>query len=267
MEHSDIVKNRWAYTASTPNIKIDAQNIKELVMSLDFLQSGATPPTLADLLGHTTDIKLTIGGEVHTLVRLDDLFVLNHLWLNPKNKPFYLLPAADTNVGTFEGLKLPVCLTTDKPVNVALTYVGHATVTTEKLTLEARYRDRPFNAKAYSFQYITDNIATSYKNFDFDQSGKMLEAILLYMTTIPTVTSLDATIGELKLLHKTKEKYHTNILTNRGSFHPELTTIGGILDNYVLIKLPEKYPADSLKLRMKSLASATDAFRAIGIYR
>jgi hypothetical protein len=52
------------------------------------------------------------------------------------------------------------------------------------------------------------------------------------------------------------------------NWHPEDTTIGGILDNYALVDLRKNpYPADDLKVAIKSLANATDAFRILGVYR
>ena len=265
VEHCKVIVNRQSYTADTEDIKIDAPNIKELVFGFDVAQNGATPPTLAQLIAHTNEVKVTIGGEVTTLIKMTDLFVMNHLWL--KHRPFYIIGANDGEIATLENLKLPLEVTTDKKIACKLSYTGHATVDTEVLTLIARYKERAYSHRPYNFKYITGTIATTEKEWDIAESGKTLLGLLFFMTTIPT-TSLDATIGELKILQKRTEKYHRHILTMRGrEFEPEDTTIGGILDNYALLRLPEPYPADDLKLRMKSLVSAVDAFRAIGIYR
>ena len=265
MEHSTIIKNRATYTSDTEDMKVDVPNLKELVFGFDMVQNGATPITLAELIAHTNEVKLTVGGEVVTLIKMVDLFALNHLWL--RHRPFYLIGANDGEIVTLENIKLPVQLTTDKRVACKLSYTGHATVDTEVLTLIARHRNTAYTRSPFNFKYITGTIATTEKEWDFDEAGKRLHAILFYLTTIPT-TTLDATIGELKILLKRKDKYHRHILTMRGrEWNPEDTTISGILDNYALLMLPETYPADDLKLRMKSLVSAVDAFRAIGIYR
>ena len=265
VEHCKVIKNRATFTADTDDMPVDVPNLKELVFGFDMVQNGATPPTLAQLIAHTNEVKVTVGGEVTTLVKMADLFVLNHLWL--KHRPFYIIGANDGEIVTLENVKLPLEVTTDKEIKCKLSYTGHATVDTEVLTLIARFKEKAYSRRPFNFKYITGTIATTEKEWDIAEAGKTLLGLLFYMTTIPT-TSLDSTIGELKILQKRTEKYHRHILTMRGrEFEPEDTTIGGILDNYALLKLPEPYPADSLKLRMKSLVSAVDAFRAIGIYR
>lgn len=265
MEYSKVLHNRQTYTSDTIDIKCDVKNLIELIFGMDALVA-TTAPTLANLLDHTKEITVTVGGEVVTLVKMVDLFALNHFLL--RHRPFYLIGSSDNDVITLENVKLPIHLTTDKPANVKLSYTGHANIDTEKLTVTARYRDGPFSNKPYSIKYISNSIAVTEKEFDFQEAGKKLEALLLYMTTIPNGATLDYTVGTLKILINRAEKYHRHMNSIRGrAWQPEDTTIGGILDNYAFLRFPEPFPADALKLEMKSLASATDAFRAIGVYK
>ena len=98
MRKAKILKNMAAYTASTESIKVNAQNLKEIMMGLAFYQNGATAPTLATIITHTNTIKIIVQGEVETLIRFDDLYALE---LCPafckaigenREKPFFLVP-------------------------------------------------------------------------------------------------------------------------------------------------------------------------------
>ena len=267
MRRSKVIVNREAYIASTKSLEVEAQNIDKLVIGVDFLQNGATPPTLAQLLAHTKEVKVSLGGEIFTLVRFDDLFALNYLLLD--HKPFYLLPVADTNVGLLSDVVLPVELTSDKVVKTALEYTGHATVTTEKLSLSVKYRNKAYNSRPICIQSVSGNTKTTFGEHDISLSGKTLLALLIYNTTIPTVTTFDATVAELKMLLKRDEKSHFvyNNIKDGKNWEVENTVIDGILANYRLLDFrDDPYPADSLKVAVKSLV-ATDAFRLVGVYR
>ena len=266
MKKSKLLKNRASYTTSTESIRVVAQNIDYLKIGIDFLQNGSTAPTLATLLTHTSDIKLTVGGEVEDLVRFQDLYVLNVLW---HREPFYLLPAGDNQVGMINDVMLPVKLTTDKQVYVELAYAGLATIDTEKLTLAVIYGDKAFGNRPIAFQYITGNTATSFAEYDMSKAGRRLVGLLVYNTTIPTTSALDATVGELKILVKRNEVAHIHF-EDMDSIPVDVedTTISGIMSKYRYIDLSDDpIPADDLKVAVKSLASATDAFRIVGVYQ
>jgi hypothetical protein len=266
MKKCKLLKNRASYTTSTESIRVVAQNIDCLKIGLAYDQNGATPPTLATLLTHTGDIKLTVGGEVEDLVKFQDLYVLNVLW---HREPMYLITAGDNQHGMLNDVMLPVKLTTDKQVYVELAYSGLATVDTEKLTLAVIYGDKAFGARPISFQYITGNTATSFAEYDMSKAGRRLVGLLIYNTTIPTTSTFDATIGELKILVKRSEVAHIHFENmDCISVQPEDTTQCGIVDNYRYIDLSdEPIPADDLKVAVKDIASATDAFRIVGVYQ
>jgi len=268
MRREKILLNRESYTASPASQKVNVTNLDRLEFGIDFLEAGATPPTLAQLIAHTTDIKLTVGGEIETLVRIDDLYALNYILYG--HKPFYLLPTADNEIGMLNDLWLPVELTTDLSMTVDLTYAGHATIDTEKIVLVAKHRDKPYPHRPLSLTYVTVATATSLKEIDFEKSGRSLEGLLIFNTTIPTVSAYDATVGELKILLKRKEIYHTHFNTMKGILNHDVedTAIGAILDNYAYCDFrDDPIPADDLKLAIKSISSATDNARLIGLFR
>lgn len=267
MRKSKVLKNRATYTSSTESIKVTVNNLKEIMFGLQYLQNGATAPTLATILTHTNTVKIIVQGEVVSLIRFDDLWALNKFM---GYYPFHLVPAGDNQYGCLFGVHVPVELTTDKDIYLELAYTGLATVDNEKLSLSAVYGDKPYSPNPLCMRYITGNTATSFSEFDMSVAGKKLVALLIWNTTIPVVgTSADMTVGELKLLVKREEKFHMqgdDMVTAPVDTEDVLAL--GVLDNYRYIDLAEDpVPADDLKVAVKSQSAATDAFRIIGVYR
>jgi hypothetical protein len=254
-----------SYTTSTESIKVVAQNIDFIRIGLHFQQNGTTAPTLANVLAHTSDIKLTVGGEVQDLVRLQDLFVYDLGVLLVK--PEYALPAGDSQYGRLTNIVLPVKLTTDKEVYLELTYVGQATMKNEKLTIGVEYGDVPFPPRPIAFQYISGNTSPSFVEFDMSKAGRKLIGLLIYNTTIPTTSAYDATVGELKVLVKRSEVMHKHFNEMALLNEVDDASMYAIVKNYRYIDLSnDPIPADDLKVAVKSLVSATDAFRIVGVY-
>lgn len=266
MRREKVIVPNETFTSALKSTEIDAHNIDRLVFGLQFLQNGASAPTLATLIPSFNDIKITVGGEVVTLVRSDDLYVLNKIL---GIHPFELLPGGDNEIGHLLNLHVPLELTTDKTVKVSCSDNTPATIDTETLTVVARYRDKAYNHRPLCLQYITQNTAIAWKEFDFANAGKVLLGLLIYNTTIPTTSARDITIAELKLLVNRDEKLHTSYQAmDFPPFNAEETTGLGVADNYRWLDLrDDPVPADKLKIAVKSLASATDAFRALGMYR
>jgi hypothetical protein len=207
---------------------------------------------------------LTVGGEVQDLVRLQDLFVYD---LYALIKPEYRLPAGDSQYGQLVNVLLPVKLTTDKEVYLELTYVGHSTIKNEKLTIGVEFGDVPFPPRPIAFQYISGNTSPSFVEFDMSKAGRKLIGLLIYNTTIPTTSAYDATVGELKVLVKRSEVMHKHFNEMFNVIEPDDTTMYAVTKYYRFIDLSsDPIPADDLKVAVKSLASATDAFRILGIY-
>ena len=270
MRRSKVLWNRESFVTNTPSIEVLMQNIDKIVMGLEFLQAGAGAPTLATIVPFSTLIKLTVGGEVVTLIRSDDLWVLNHIW---GNIPFFLLPAGDNQAGQLVNLKLPVELTTDKTVRISLKDDTPATIDTETLTVTVKGRDKLYNARSVSLKAVSGTVASTFKEVDMSNAGKSLIGLLAYLTTIPVVDagtpSHDATIGELKVLIKRDEKAHFTLDDmDIPPFNTEETTGLGVADNYRFLDFKdEPYPADKLKISVVAWGTLTDAFRLVGIYR
>jgi len=273
LRRAKLLKNLASYSASTESIKANAQNIVALRICYDCLENTTTAPTLANLIAHSSAVKMTVGGEVETLIRHDDLFVLNYvlMYIMPEcvpQQPYYLLGTGTDNTQTYLRTVLPIKLTTDKEVLFNLDYTGVASTDTPLFVLEIVYGDKPFPNKPVALRYITMNTATSFTEGDISVAGKKLIGLLVYSTTITEVTTPDASCSELKLLVKREEKLHTSWLTmDTPQVDVEDTVLEAIIDNYRYLDLKDDpMPADDLKVAIKSRASATDAVRLIGVY-
>jgi len=273
MRRTKLLKNLASYTASTESIKANAQNIVALRIAYDCLENTTTAPTLANLIAHSSAVKMTVNGEIETLVRHDDLFVLNFVLKNlfpdlVPQPPYYLLGTGTDNTQTYLKTILPVKVTTDKEVLFNLDYTGVTSTDTPLLVLEIVYGDKPFPNKPIAIRYITMNTATSFTEGDISVAGKKLVGLLVFSTTITEVTTPDVSCSELKLLVKREEKLHTSWLTmDTPQVDVEDTVLEAIIDSYRYLDLKDDpIPADDLKVAIKSRASATDAVRLIGVY-
>lgn len=267
MRREKILENQMSFIADTKSIEVHAQNIDSILFGLQFLEAGVTPPTLATIIPSLNDIKLTVGGEVVSLVRSDDLFILNKIW---GITPMELIPTADNEFGHLMNLHLPVELTTDKTVLVSAKDNTPATIDTELLTVSVRYRNKPYNGKPLCLQYISGNTATSFKEASMALAGKSLLEMLIFNTTIPVVgTSHEMTVAELKLLVKRSEVSHIHYASMECvPYNAEETTGLGVADNYRYVNFrDDPIPASNLKVALKSYSAATDAFRILGVYR
>jgi hypothetical protein len=99
------------------------------------------------------------------------------------------------------------------------------------------------------------------------KAGRKLIGLLIYNTTIPTTSAYDATVGELKVLVKRSEVMHKHFNEMALLNEVDDATMYAIVKNYRYIDFSnDPIPADDLKVAVKSLASATDAFRIVGVY-
>ena len=213
MKKTKLLKNRATYTASTESIEVVAQNLRNIRIGYDHLGTGTTAVTLATLIAHSSAIKITVGGNIETLIRHDDLFALNYILhdimpdLIPQ-KPFYLLTTTVDNTVGFIKTILPIGLTTDKKVYINMDYAAVTNADTSVITLEAEHGDKPFPSKPLALRYISGNVTTSFVEYDISVAGKRLIGLLLFSTTIPASTTFDATLDEVKLLVDREEKCH-----------------------------------------------------------
>jgi len=273
MRKSKLLKNLAAFAASTESIKIGAQNIRNIRIGLDGLGTGTTATTLATQAAAISTVKLTVAGEVETLINHIDLFALNFIIhdLMPDicpSKPIWLLSTTTDNTALFLKTILPVALTTDKEAYLDFGYTGLANADTLRLAIAVEYGDKPYNAKPIALRFISLNATASLVEHDISVAGRKLVGLLIFSTTIPNSTTDEASVQELKLLVKREEKYHTTWFDmDSVDVDVEDTVIHAITDNYRYIDLlDDPIPADDLKVAIKSVA-ATDAVRIIGIYK
>lgn len=273
MRKSKLLKNLHTFAASTESIKIGCQNIRNIRIGLDGLGTGTTATTLATQIAGMSTVKLTVAGEVETLINHVDLFALNFILhdIMPDivpSKPVWLLSTTTDNTALFLKTILPVALTTDKESYIEFGYTGIANADTLRLDIAAEHGDKPYQPKPLSLRFISLNASASLVEYDISVAGRRLVGLLVFATTIPNSTTDEASVEELKLLVKRNEIYHTAwFCMDYIDVDVEDTVVHAITDNYRYIDcLDDPIPADDLKVAIKSLA-ATDAVRIIGIYR
>jgi len=265
-----MLKNAFSYSASTESIKVVAQNIEGIEIGFKMLGTGTTASTLATTIAHSSAVKLTVGGEIETLITHADLFVLDYILydiLNKGFKPAYLMTTTTDNTYGFLTTFLPVELTTDKEVYLNIDYTGVANADTFWLDIKVVYGDKPFPAKPIALRYITFNAATNFSEYDMSVAGKRLIGLLVFGTTIPATTTDTYSVSELKILVKREEKAHMTWLSMMPiPIETEDTVAWAIADNYRFFDChDDPIPADDLKISTKSI-TATDAVRVIGLY-
>jgi len=271
LKRGKLLKNAMSYTASSGSIKVVAQHIKNIRIGFGMLGTGTTATTLANAIAHSSAVKLTVGGEVVTLIRHDDLFVLNYIFKKwgMCEEPAWLMTTTTDNTYGFMSTILPVQLTTDKTVYIELEYTGVTDTDTGTLDLFVEYGDKPFNGKPICLKYVSATATTAFAEHDLSVSGKKLIGLLVFGTTIPVTTTKTFSVSELKILVKRSEVLHTQwycMDTPRGT-DVEDSVLELILENYRFIDLlDDPIPADDLKVAIKSI-TATDAVRLIGIYK
>lgn len=273
MRRSKLLKNLATFAASTESIKVNAQNIRNIRIGLDGLGTGTTATTLATQIAAMSTVKLTVAGEIETLINHTDLFALNFIMHDiwPEicpSKPVWLLTTTTDNTALFLKTILPVGLTTDKDVYVDFGYTGLINADTLRLDIAVEYGDKPYPAKPVSLRFISLNTAISFAEYDMSVAGRKLVGLLVFATTIPNSTTDEASVEELKLLVKRNEMFHTAWFDmDSMDVDVEDTVVHAITDNYRYIDLKDDpIPADDLKIAVKSVA-ATDAVRIIGIYQ
>ena len=270
MRRTKLLKNSASYTASTESIHVVANNIKGIRIAFDCLGTGTTAATLANLIAHSSAVKLTVGGEVITLVRHDDLFVLNFifdLWELGIQPTWLLTTTADNTYGWLRTY-LPILLTTDKEVYVNLDYTGVTDTDTGVLDLQVDYGDKAYSRRPIMLRYVSVTATTNFTEHDMSVAGKTLIGLLVFGTTIPVTTTKTFSVAELKILVKRDEKAHMHWYTmDNVEADVEDTVLWVILENYRFFDCrDEPISADDLKVAIKSV-TATDAVRLIGIYQ
>jgi hypothetical protein len=264
MERSKIIYNRQTFTADTPFINLESNNVQNVNIGFDFLQNGSTAPTLANILSAIGNVRVYEGGELLSEILFQDLWALNKMVM--QHRPVYLLPAGDGQVGFIGSVMLPIRKSTAKELKAWLNFVGHSTIKSPTLTLGVHFIEG--NAgKGVSIGYITDTAAVDFKEYDMSKIGKALTALLIYNTTVPTASANSCTVGELKLTvkrvpisHYQHEEMDESLYEGVG-----LDAERTILEKYRYIQFDEPIPADSLKIALKGIG-ATDTFRLIGLY-
>lgn len=274
MKQSQIIYNAQTFTSTPPEQKVNFPNLKKASLAYEFLGTGTTASTLATVIATFLDVKVKVGGEQITNIRGDDLFALNYVERIQRllgEKPQYLMSTTVDNTNGFLKIGVPLQITTDKDVYIQPEwYAVPANTDTGTLSILIENGDNPYRDPPFRITYISQNTATSFVQYDFNNAGHKLYGILLFSTTVAPGSSVkDASCGEVKLYVNTKEKvYNQWFATDSPESYIENTTLQAILTKYRYIDMwDEPLPADQLKIAFKSLATATDAVRCIGIYR
>jgi len=262
--------------SAVPSVEISAQNIEQLKIGLMGQGTGTTASTLATTLAELGNIKLTVGGEIETLVLMSDLFALNYvLEIQPilSEVPTYLLSTTTDNTNAWITFALPVFLTSDKKVYF---YADAGTVAANTdnpvINLIAVFGDKPFGGKPWAVKYQQVNTATQWINpVDISLAGRKILGILAFSTTVTSTSASagEASAGEIKILVNKSEKVHTAWYSlPQPQCYIENTTLQAILVKYRWIDcMDDPIPADNVQITCKSLYAATDAVRFIVVYQ
>lgn len=273
MKQSQIIYNMQTFTSTPQEQKVNFPNLKKASLTYVGLGTGTTAETLANAIAALSAVYVKVGGEQITNIRGDDLFALNYVERIQRRlgeKPQYLLSTTVDNTNAFLKLGVPLEITTDKDVYIQPVFgTTPANTDTGTITIMAEYGDTAYKEPPFRLTYISQNTATSFVQYDFNNAGHKLYGILIFSTTVTlTGTAGEASAKETKLYVNTKEKiYHDWFSADSPESYVENAVVQAILTKYRYIDLwDEPIPADQLKIAFKSLA-ATDAVRVIGIFR
>lgn len=273
MRNSKILKNRTAFSADTEDIPVSANNIEAFLLGIDLASGAGGAMTLATQLAVINEVKITVGGEIVSLMKFIDLFMLQFSAypniMKFESIPYYLVTGAASNYGNIGGVILPLKVTTDKQSYIKATFATQTNLASANISITALYGDKPQSGKPISIKYVGDTTVSGvFKEVDMSQAGRQLKGLLIYATTIPvTASAPTCTVGELKILSKRVEKMHVNWFNLPALEVEKDSGIGALASNFRYLDLSDDtIPADELKVGVTALGALSDAFRLVGIY-
>lgn len=266
-----ILRNEVTFTASLTDAPIPYSNIASALIGLYGLQAGATAPSLTEILQELSEIGIKDTDEVLDGLAIDgeDLLAITTMFCGVM--PEVIQSGGDNEALCLSPLVLPLNLrglAEGVVPSYHLNFTDNAKLDTEKLIFGIEH-GVPIG-KRYHYSKKNDTADTTGTDVDLSKKGKLLKALLLFATTIPTTTNSQRSIKELKILIGGKEHYHFNWFELGKGRYPKNavddTYMGISLDNYRILIFPKGLPADNLTVWTKS-DTATDTIEFLPIYQ
>ena len=278
MQQGRFIVNRSPFTADTDDLDFVAdQPAAELHIGVDFLQNGATAPTLASALGLLNRVRIKVDGSPVIELTGEELLALQYFLLDKPIK--YVMPAGDNEQGYIAGLVVPL----NQParakghLQVQVLHGSVATIDTEKLTLIHRYGPQTRHELAGISGYLsmlrttktpTQTGWSASATISLPTKG-LLHGILVKLTTIPGgATSVDSSsIVEAKLTVGGADFDKFNIISALPEAEdlPEDSTVLAILDNYIFRKYDPPVDLSAAGVKFEWMAGTADAINFVPI--
>jgi len=262
--------DKVTFTSDTDDITvIQPRYIEEIHVSLDVTQTGATSPSLSDILSvlDTAQVKLT--GRIITELSGRDILAYNCLVRNRSVK--YTVPTADTELGRVEGLAIPLQLAPgDHVLSVRFLHGSVSTITSEKLsfsTLENDDARTRTHVEMPNFSFTPPSTAAYNTALDVSFAG-LVTGFLIYSPTIPTTSSDTATVKKVRLKVGGDIVYEDNWNNLAAqTFYPEDSTLRALLDNYIYLDMSDGPVEAGNRIEVEIYSDDTNTVKIIPIVR
>lgn len=193
-----------AFDNSLPETELETGGYtSELLMELNALQAGATPPAISDLLAPWNPISILLGGNPMINSRAEALYALMVLWL--KKNPLTLISVSDNDNLAFMGLRIPLWIgPTVSTLKTKITRVAPAaTLDTLQHTIMQRYAPaRPAEVPVYLRileQVYSAGAAGSFSSAGSYENIGTIVGMLVFSTTIPVVGALTTSARAIRV--------------------------------------------------------------------
>jgi len=262
--------DKVSFSADTDDITIiQPRYIHDIDISLTLNQTGATSPTLADMLSVLNKVQVKLTGKIVT--ELSGTDILAYTCLVEGKSPKYTVPTADTEYGRVEGLILPLRLRPGEHVlSVRFFHNSVSTITSEKLsfaTLEADEVLEDRHIEMPTFNFTPPSTAAYNTALDVSFTGT-ITGFLIYSTTIPTTTADTATVKKLRI-KVDGDIVFEDIWENLSAQtpYPEDSTLRSILDNYVFVDFTKAPIEAGRRVELEIMSDDTNTVKIIPILR
>jgi hypothetical protein len=273
MKTSKLLRNWVSFTTSLAEDGIETEQVVAgLHLGLGFVQDGATAPTLATMLGSLDFVTINASGMPPSRILGEDIYALDNLWFG--KRPIHVIPAGDNQTGGVLGLYVPVWANAkERRVSYSIGRTDITTTDGETISVLAELTENQDPAGQYileTIEYTPASTGASLKAASKKLDGD-LEGILLFGTTIPTTTNMNASIKEITIKLPGGKEYEAEWSTlgamgSAGSI-ADASIPEGILDNYRVIDFRNEPVPAGETIEIFTKADAADACRFVLIQR
>ncbi len=256
------------FIATSQDIKIlQTDFIKDFVISIRAMQTGATAPSIADILSVMGTIQTKKGGSVESELSALELYVYN--LLTSSELPLVQLPAGNSQIGRVSDLVLPYNqAASDKSLALRLAFVPNALVNETSLTIEIEELKAASDIKPKTFQkyvFTPPSIGDYNILLDSNYAGEVV-GLLVKSTTIPTPTADVTSCKKLKLRighDYLYENYWQGMQSHRDYLDSTLYT--PLIKNYALLDFAESPIAANTEIQLQVMSEDLNKVEVIVI--